>query len=101
MFAVPMDVLASALNDALRRVGAQNVDWSLDHRTVSARVGLNIWSWGERLSCAIDPSGQVHVQSACVLWTQIFDWGKNAKNCRRLLEAIGECLAQGTDPGRR
>lgn len=44
-------------------------------------------TFGERVSVTTANAG-VRIRSRCVLPTQIFDWGKNADNLRRLEAAL-------------
>jgi hypothetical protein len=62
------------------------------------RCGLNWWSFGERIEIhlnSMDDSALVDVSSCCSSPTQLEDWGKNAKNVRRVFEAIETQLPPG------
>ena len=63
------------------------------------RCGLSWWSFGEDIKLHLSEiSGAlvVDVTSACRSPTQIEDWGKNAKNVRRLFEALEQQAAATT-----
>jgi len=76
------------MRGALQDVGAKSIEWSADRRRISAKIGFNFWSFGERLSAGIADDGKVQVHSVCVWPLQIIDWGKNAENCGKFLEAV-------------
>lgn len=93
LFCYSATALVPAVEGALRDVGANSIEWSSDHRSVSAWLGANLWSWGERLDVAIEESGKIRVTSTCRFPLQMLDWGKNADNCRKLLESVASRLA--------
>ena len=51
-------------------------------------TGLNFWSWGETVIVEPQPDGSFRARSQCALFTQCFDWGRNARNVRRLAEML-------------
>jgi hypothetical protein len=68
-----------------------------DHLTL--RVGFNFWSFGERISVAIeklDSDSIVDITSTCRLPTQFIDYGKNKRNVRRLFAKIEETAGQSS-----
>jgi hypothetical protein len=72
--------------DALESLG-----WSVSEnlgRTISARVGISFWSWGERITVTFLREGSLRVTSSCASPTQCFDWGKNKKNVIMLIAEI-------------
>lgn len=91
-FDATLPSIAAAIGDALRGMRADAVDWSADRRRVTAWIGVNLWSWGERLAVVIDNGGRVHVCSTCRFPLQIIDWGKNRRNCHGLLATIARQL---------
>lgn len=69
----------------------KDLGWRLaedaDNR-ISARVSINLLSWGERVLLEFLPDNSVSITSKCVFALQCFDWGKNRKNVLRLMERI-------------
>jgi hypothetical protein len=55
-----------------------------------AEVGVNFWSWGEKVSVEIDRGGTISVESRCRLPTQCFDWGKNQRNIDAFFQLVDE-----------
>ncbi|BCB89330.1 hypothetical protein Psuf_066430 [Phytohabitans suffuscus] len=56
---------------------------------------VNLRSWGERVSCVVEPSGggsRVVVRSRSRLSTTLFDWGKNGDNVERVISALRHLL---------
>lgn len=45
-----------------------------------AKVGLNGWSWGERLTVTLEEPNHITIESKCVYPLQCLDWGKNKQN---------------------
>jgi hypothetical protein len=83
--------LLDAVDQALEELG-----WDADYTgpsSLSARVGVNFLSWGERVSINVR-DGKVRVRSECSLPTQCFDWGKNRQNVDRLLDCIDKVLSR-------
>ncbi len=76
----------------MRHLGVKWLAWSDDKRRLAARIGANMWSWGEWLMATLADAGHVHIESVCRLPTQAIDWGKNARNCRRFLAAVSDRL---------
>lgn len=59
---------------------------------IEARLSVSWRSWGEKLSVevsGVDNETLVRVTSASRLPTTLFDYGKNAGNVKRFLEALG------------
>lgn len=54
---------------------------------------MSFWSYGEQLSLKIDPAhpGMISIKSACTS-SQLFDYGKNRKNIRKLGNEIKKYL---------
>ena len=73
------------LDKTIRSLGWLIVDETEDSMTAS--TGLNILSWGERVTIRHNSLGYT-VSSRCVLVTQCFDWGKNKANVRKLIAEI-------------
>ena len=55
---------------------------------ITATASVNLSSWGETVSVEFPPGGGLTITSRCSLPTQCFDWGKNKRNVRRLIEAL-------------
>ncbi|MCZ7605968.1 MAG: hypothetical protein M5U25_07775 [Planctomycetota bacterium] len=66
---------------AVENIGPVGWRWRL-------RAGLNFWSWGEVVLLEPQPDGGLRVRSSCALFTQCIDWGRNARNIRRLAELL-------------
>ncbi|MCH7597117.1 MAG: hypothetical protein IID35_11250 [Planctomycetes bacterium] len=63
-------------------------------------VGLNFWSWGERVTVAlgvVDGCNLIDITSSCVLKMQIADWGKNERNVRKLFDEIDKILGDASE----
>jgi hypothetical protein len=91
-FSQPVAEIQSAVREAFHSLGAKNIDWSSDGLQATARTGISWWSWGERMSVLIGPSGDVRVRSRCAFPMQVVDWGKNEENCRVLLGEMSRAL---------
>ncbi|MGH7132924.1 MAG: hypothetical protein ACREJO_13370 [Phycisphaerales bacterium] len=76
------DVLA-----ALAAIGLSG-SASADGATVRSSSGLNMWSWSEKLIVERAGPTTLRVRSECALSTQCVDWGKNARNVRKIIAAI-------------
>lgn len=63
---------------------------SADGSTVECSSGLNLWSWAEKITVRRLGPTSLHIRSQCALPTQCFDWGRNARNVRKLAEAIAK-----------
>ena len=87
--------LIDAVDAALVDIGIRNARWSSDATMVKASTGMNLWSWGENLTIYVDAAGNVDVQSQCSFPLQLIDWGKNRRNCNRLLDAVEQRLEYG------
>ena len=59
-----------------------------------AEVGTNVWSWGEKITVAIDADGTVWMKSKCRMVTQCFDWGKNQRNVNAFFAQVARALAE-------
>ncbi len=90
-FSASFQAVQTAVNGAMQDIGARSIRWSSD-RQVSGKVCLNFRSWGEVIHATFDGDGNVWVRSVCAFPLQPFDWGRNADNCRRLLEFINARL---------
>lgn len=83
------DALREAIARALSALGwTAYGNWS-GNRFV-AEVGVNFWSWGEKINVEIDPNGTIRIESTCRLPTQCFDWGKNQRNVDAFFELVDE-----------
>ena len=83
-----LDVVDAALDD-----GATGVRWSRDGFSARASMGFSFWSYGENLTVEVFEDGAVEVRSVCVFPLHLISWGKNTRNCRRLLDAVEDRLA--------
>ena len=92
-FGAQMPNVLAAIDGALHDIGAKAIDWSADRHRVTAKIPVNFWSWGERLTASVDESGEVLVTSVCSFSLQIFDWGKNAENCWKFLFSVASRLS--------
>lgn len=59
---------------------------------------ITLMSYGEYITINLYPSGpsttQIEIESACVMPTQIFDWGTNKKNIEAFWRVIDSNFAQ-------
>jgi hypothetical protein len=83
--------LLDAVDAALEDIGASGIRWP-DEDLARASMGFSFWSYGEDLTVEVFDDGEVTVRSECSFPLQWIDWGKNARNCRRLLDAIDDRL---------
>jgi hypothetical protein len=66
---------------------------------LAGTTGISVFSMGERIQVWISPEPQgtaVTVRSRCRLWSQVFDWGRNRRNIRRLLDAANATPSSGS-----
>ena len=83
------DVISQAASHARMKVV------KTDNESLTLKVGLNFWSFGETIHVVlgyVDGVRVVDVSSRCALKTQIVDWGKNERNVRKLFDAIDKVL---------
>jgi hypothetical protein len=84
--------------DELRRMVKRTLEslrWRYDpgaKNSLVAKVGVNFWSWGERVRIKLGPDGEVFVRSQCALVTQCIDWGKNQRNVDQFLDRLEEVI---------
>jgi hypothetical protein len=93
-FDAPRKRLLDAVDAALEDIGATGVRWSRDDSTVRASMPMQFFvSYGENLTVEVFDDGEVEVRSEYTFPLQLFDFvGKNARNCRQLLDAISDIL---------
>lgn len=93
-FRAPMKRLLDAVDAALEDIGATNLRWSRDGHSVKAGMPFTFFiSYGENLDVHVYEDGEVEVTSRYAFPLQLFDWvGKNARNCKQLLDAIEDRL---------
>lgn len=89
--ASPAD-LQRAAHAALVETGILSPWWSPDGRVASGTTDVNLASWGESITVTLLDGGDVQVRSECAMPTQLVDWGRNAKNCRAVLDRLGANL---------
>lgn len=65
-------------------------NWSGSH--FLAEVGVNLWSWGEKVHVTINADGSVWMESKCRFVTQCFDWGKNQANVDTFFAKVAQFL---------
>ena len=61
---------------------------SLPSGIITGKFGANLFSWGEEVTVTITDNGDVTIKSACVLPTQIIDWGRNKKNVIKIFSLL-------------
>src|SRR5438046_2779223 len=82
-----MDAALEALDD-LEWNGRESDRWRL-----SGSTGWSFWGgWGETIRIRVEPGPVLFIRSQCLMPTQCFDWGKNARNVRTLLDKLDEVL---------
>ena len=93
-FDAPRKRLLDAVDAALEDLGATGVRWSRDDTAARASMPMQFFvSYGENLTVEVFDDGEVEVRSEYAFPLQLFDFvGKNARNCRQLLDAIGDRL---------
>lgn len=92
--------LLDAVDDALHDIGASGIRWP-DDDLARASMAFSFFSYGEDLTVEVFDDGEVTVESVNSFPLQLYDWGKNAKNCRRLLDAIDDRLEDDRPRKRR
>jgi hypothetical protein len=90
VFDVLPEDIPPAVDQALREVGAKSIRWS--RRGAKASMRWSFWSYGENITVEVSPSGEVWVRSECASPLQLIDWGKNRRNCKAILNAVGRRL---------
>lgn len=75
---------------ALKSLGFVIVDegTSSDNGIITARAKMTLKSWGENIVVTQMGNNQIEVQSSCRLSTQVFDWGKNESNVKKIISAL-------------
>ena len=74
----------------LATTAASSLLWHLvaaSNEELLFHVPFNGFSWGEELKVTFYP-GKLILHSQCRLVTQCLDWGKNRRNCAKLLKAM-------------
>jgi hypothetical protein len=56
--------------------------------TITASVGVSLWSWSEKLAIRILPNRGLSITSKCALPTQCIDYGKNKSNVQKLISEL-------------
>ena len=84
--------LQDAIDAGFDRIGATGVRWARGNQEVKASMGFSFWSYGEDMVVELFEDGEVEVRSNCSFPLQLIDWGKNSRNCRKLLDAVSEEL---------
>lgn len=67
------------------------LDWSfeiVDRETVVARIPMNMFTYGERVTVSVDDDGKLTAKSKCLWPMQLFDWGKNKQNINELFRCL-------------
>jgi hypothetical protein len=78
--------------DALDAIGATVTAKDEASGRIEGRLAVTWRSWGEKLSVevsGVDNDARVRVTSASRLRTTLIDYGKNASNVKRFIEALG------------
>ena len=81
---------AADLHNAVRRA-LESLSWSIREDTsagVVASIGVNLWSFGERVLIAFLPQNCISITSRCAASTQCFDWGKNKANVSKFITEV-------------
>src|SRR5262249_2621791 len=71
----------------------ESLNWSIREelpRKITASTGVNVWSWGEKITITFVAGNSLVVRNECTLPTQCIDWGKNKSNVRKFLDAFRE-----------
>jgi hypothetical protein len=64
----------------------------IDDRRVSVRTKVSWRSWGERVTCVIEPAEGGHmvwVESLSSVPSTLIDWGVNRHNVEQVIRALG------------
>lgn len=80
---------AGAERDAVR-AALQSLSWTFRSENdgeILASTGLNMKSWGERISIRFQ-GGAIVVTSRCAMPAQCVDWGRNKSNVERFIGAL-------------
>ncbi|HLW66856.1 MAG TPA: hypothetical protein VKS79_16195 [Gemmataceae bacterium] len=70
-------------------------------RVVANISGQIFISYGEKVTIDIERDGWIRVRSECSFPLQWMDWGKNASNVRRFLNALEDVIDEGARSSRR
>jgi hypothetical protein len=73
--------IPDAVRQALNTLGWHFLE--LKPNQWQAKVGLNLYSWGEKFLVDDQENGNLKVKSNCIFPLQCIDWGKNRRNVRR------------------
>ena len=84
---VPAEFTVGDVMAAMSRVGLSG-SVAADGATVESSSGLNLWSWSEKIVAQRVGPTTLRIRSQCALPTQCIDWGKNARNVRKIIAAI-------------
>ena len=84
--------LRQCVRDAIQLLGWQ-IEFDLND-IIHAKVGINILSWGERITIETAPKAVLRITSRCAFTAQCFDWGKNHRNIVSLFDRVSLALLE-------
>lgn len=92
------DDVYSALLVVLQDSGIKISSSNEKSRTINAKIGANLWSWGENITIIVNPDinggASVLISSASKMFAAT-DWGKNAKNITDIMNKLAMHLENG------
>lgn len=93
-FHKPYDDVYKACRDALRDLEIEIVNASKKRGTINGETEFSLFSWGEEIQINLyrknDGITEVTVES--VSQAQLFDWGRNESNEKKILSKLSKLL---------
>ena len=82
----PKEKLIDSLSDFLAKNDYKIIKQAPD--SLEASASANFFSWGEVVTVSFITDEVINIKSQCKLPTQVFDWGKNRKNVKKIADFI-------------
>ena len=79
------------------RYAVNSLDWTIETDSegiIIAKIGFNIWSWGERVEIDFFMQDEITIKSSCVRFTQCIDWGKNKRNVKKFVAVVRKRITE-------
>jgi hypothetical protein len=96
VFSAPFEEIRAAVIEILRDMRAKSIEWSRKNQLVTAHMPFgpfSLFTCGECITIAIDPSGEVWVQSQNdPVYGKYLDFGTNRSHCRMILNELARRL---------
>jgi hypothetical protein len=92
-FDLPKELLFEKLQEVLTSAGFKVITSNKETGDIFATSSMSFSSWGENLYISLhDRNGQTAMYFCSTTFNQIYSWGKNERNFKRLFHAFEESL---------